>query len=307
MTIYLDIVFLENLCMNYIILFATGTVIKIKMKQIRIVLSAGLGSTYAILIYMNINTFYSNMAMKIILSLCMIYIAFIPKSWKVLLKELIIFYLISFAFGGCAFALLYFLKPQNILYKNGVYIGTYPLKIALLGGIIGFVIVYLAFRIVKNKINRKALVYEIDIKIGEKNTMVKAILDTGNMLKDPITGTPVIIVEKECLKEILSDNILDNIDNIIKGDWKGCDKEIEYRARFRMIPFQSVGKRNGMLLGFKADEIIIKTEMEDILKKNIIIGIYNDRFTKNNAYSALIGLEIIGRSEENEHFTNIKV
>ena len=33
MTIYLDVVLLENLCMNYIILFATGYIMKLKMKQ----------------------------------------------------------------------------------------------------------------------------------------------------------------------------------------------------------------------------------------------------------------------------------
>ncbi len=35
MTVYLDVVLLENLCMNYIILFATGYLMKIKMKQLR--------------------------------------------------------------------------------------------------------------------------------------------------------------------------------------------------------------------------------------------------------------------------------
>ena len=52
--------------------------------------------------------------------------------------------------GGCAFALLYFIKPENIIMKNGVYIGTYPIKIALLGGIVGFVVTYIAFKIIKN-------------------------------------------------------------------------------------------------------------------------------------------------------------
>ena len=68
-----------------------------------------------------------------------------------------IFYLTSFVFGGCAFALLYFVKPQDVLMKNGVYIGTYPIKIALLGGIVGFIITNIAFKIIKNKAKKEKI------------------------------------------------------------------------------------------------------------------------------------------------------
>lgn len=307
MTVYIDIVLIENLCMNYIILFATGIIIKTKMKHIKVILSALLGSIYAILVYIQILPIYSNFTVKIILSICMVYIAFTPKSWRLLLKELVIFYLISFSFGGCAFALLYIVKPQNIFLKDGVYIGTYPIKMAILGGIVGFAIVYISFKIVKSKISKRGLIYEININIDGKIKTIKAMLDTGNQLKDPITEIPVMLVEKEELRKILPDRILDNIEEIKKGNWEGCEQEKEYRARFRIIPFQSVGKQNGMLLGFKADEIKVMNEMEDILIKNIIIGIYNGKFTKTNAYSALVGLDIVERSELSEYFTNVKI
>ena len=54
MTIYLDVVLLENLCMNYIILFATGYLLKKKMNHIRLILSALLGGIYSILAYLQI-------------------------------------------------------------------------------------------------------------------------------------------------------------------------------------------------------------------------------------------------------------
>ena len=76
----------------------------------------------------------------------MVYIALNPKELKKLAKQLVIFYLTSFVFGGCAFALLYFVKPQDVLMKNGVYIGTYPIKIALLGGLVGFIILILLLK-----------------------------------------------------------------------------------------------------------------------------------------------------------------
>ena len=155
--IYVDIVLFENLCMNYIILFGTAYIIKIKVRHIRIFFASLIGAIYAVLAYAGVFPLYANLITKIVLSICMTYIAFNPKKIKGLIKELIVFYLVSFALGGCAFALLYVVRPQDIFMKNGVLIGTYPLKIALLGGIAGFVITYIAFKIVKTRITKNEI------------------------------------------------------------------------------------------------------------------------------------------------------
>ncbi len=302
MTVYLDIVLLENLCMNYIILFATGYLMKIKMKQLRLATSSLLGGIYAVVAYLEILPIYSNFTMKILLSILMVYIAYHPKNIKNLCKQLVIFYLTSFAFGGCAFALLYFIKPQNILMRNGVYVGTYPIKIALLGGIIGFIIIYIAFKIVKTKLRKKDIIYTITIEIEGKTLEVKAMLDTGNMLKDPISGMSVIVVEKSKLYSLLPNKLLDNIEKIIGGEGESLLEQIEekeYLARFRIIPFSSVGKQNGLMLGFKADKVAIKKEDEIQFSNSVVIGIYNQTLSKNKSYSALIGLDLLEERSEN--------
>jgi stage II sporulation protein GA (sporulation sigma-E factor processing peptidase) len=309
MTVYLDVVLLENLCMNYIILFATGYLMKIKMKQLRLVVSSMLGGIYAVIAYLDILPIYSSFGMKVVLSILMIYIAFKSKGVKILSKQLIIFYLTSFVFGGCAFALLYFVKPQDILMRNGVYVGTYPIKIALLGGIVGFIITYIAFRIVKTKLRRKDILYNIEITLQEKRLKVKAMLDTGNLLKDPISKMPVIVVEKEQLYSLLPIQLLDHIEEWIGGDEKFLNQieEKELIARFRIIPFSSVGKQNGLMLGFKADQIEIEKEEDMQVRKDIIIGIFNQKLSKDKRYSALIGLDLLEeRGENNELITNSK-
>ena len=315
MTIYLDIVLLENLCMNYIILFATGYLLKIHLKHIRLIVSAVIGGIYAVISYMNFLPIYSNICMKIILSIVMVQIAFSPNKVKKLLKELVIFYLTSFVFGGCAFALLYFLRPENVLIRNGVYIGTYPIKVALLGGLLGFVLVYGAFRIikVKMKISRKDMIYGLKILVGNKSIEVNALLDTGNLLKDPISKIPVVVVEKEKLANIISKNILDNLEQILGGDKNNLLESMgeEYIKRFRIIPFSSIGKQNGLMLGIKADKLVIENEDEKnerrIVKNNIIIGISKHKLDKFNQYNALIGLDLLEEgSEENEFVTNFK-
>ena len=196
MTVYLDIVLIENILMNYIILFATGFIQKNEMSQIRLIISSIFGGIYAIVSYLNIIPIYSNFFMKILLSIIMVYIAFNPQNYKKMLKTILLFYLTSFVMGGCALALLYIINPQNINFENGVLIGTYPLKVTIIAGIIGFIVIQIAFRINKRQVKKKDMYCKLDVVINKKIAKIKAYVDTGNMLKEPITNIPVIIVEK---------------------------------------------------------------------------------------------------------------
>ena len=308
MTIYLDIIFIENMCMNYIILFATGYIAKIKINQIRILISSCLGSTYAILMYLNSNFFFSNILMKILLSIVIILISFNPKKVRKLSKQLILFYLISFVFGGCATFLLYFIKPQDILIRNGVYVGRYPLKVVLLAGIVGFALTKISFRHVREKINRKDMYVKINIFLNNNNVQVKALIDTGNMLKDPISGTPVIVVCKDELYSLLPQVVLDNLENIINGNVLEELSDVQdIVSKFRVIPFSSLGKQNGILLGIKIDKVEIYFEETIEMIKNIIVGIYDKKLSKDDRYAALIGLNVLERSEKSEFTSNVKV
>ena len=295
MTIYIDIVIIENLIMNYIILLATGVVTKSSIKSIRLIFASLLGAVYSVLAYSGILKVYSNIVMKILLSVIIIYVAFNPQNKKKMWKTLVIFYLISFAFGGAAYALIYIVKPQDIIMKNGLFLGTYPLKSTLLGGIIVFTFIIITFKFIKRKFNTKDITYKIEIRINEKEIKTNALIDTGNMLKDPITGNPVIVVESTLLEDILPREILQNLENIIGGEFENVTEEIrnKYISRLKLIPYSSLGRQNGMLLGVKADEVEIIKEEENIKKDNIIIGIYNKSLTKRGEYRALIGIELI--------------
>lgn len=193
--------------------------------------------------------------------------------------------------------------------RNGVYVGTYPIKVAILGGIVGFIITYIAFKIVKTKLRKKDMIYQVEIKLQEKVLITKAMLDTGNLLKDPISGMPVIVVEKEQLYSLLPMQLLDHIEEWIGGDETFLNQieEKELITRFRMIPFSSVGKQNGLMLGFKADQVVIEKEEGIQERKDVIIGIFNQTLSKDKRYTALIGLDLLEeRSTNNELITNFK-
>ncbi len=295
MTIYIDIVLIENLIMNYIILFTTAVVLKIKVSHIRLILASLLGAGYSIIAYMGIIKVYSSIILKIILSVLIIYIAFNPQNIKKMCKDLLLFYLVSFVFGGAAFALIYIIKPQNILMKNGLFLGTYPLKTVMLGAVVAFCIIIGAFAIIKNKISKKDMFCEIEILINQKKIKTKAIIDTGNMLKEPITNVPVIVVEHILLYSCMPKEILNNLKEIMGGDFKNipCDIQEKYISKLKLIPFSSLGKQNGMLIGIRPEYVKVITDEQEKINKNVIIGIYEKSLTKKGEYQALIGIELL--------------
>lgn len=128
--------------------------------------------------------------------------------------------------------------------------------------------------------------------ISGRSAEIRAIIDSGNLLKDPITNASVIVVEKNKLESLISKDILDNLEQILMGKYEIMNNN-EYLTKFRIIPFSSIGKQNGMLLGFKPD--FVEVEIDNISKQieNVIIGIYEKSITKNQSYAGLVGLDIL--------------
>ena len=172
-------------------------------------------------------------------------------------------------FGGVSLYLIYFIRPQEALIKNGMFAGQYVFKVIFLGAILAVIVIKFSIKIIKTK----------------------AMIDTGNLAKEPITNTPVVIVESSLLESYLPKELLRNIDNVLAGDLNNVPEN--YISKLRCIPFSSLGKQNGLLLGMKAEEITIIIDDEKKIKQNVIIGIYEKSLTKRGEYRALVGLDLI--------------
>ena len=81
--------------MNFIILLATGIVLKEKIKIARLFLASLLGAIYTIISYISNLEIYASMILKIILSILIVYIAFNPQTMKKMWKDILLFYLLN--------------------------------------------------------------------------------------------------------------------------------------------------------------------------------------------------------------------
>ena len=224
----------------------------------------------------------------------MIKVAYNIKFNKGLIKTLIVFYLISFATAGIAMALIYSNAFTIVKFENNPENITRRMpqqslmKNAIISGSIGFIITFLAFKYNKSKITKNDLICELIIKIGNKKVRLKALIDTGNSLKYSNTNDNVIIVEKN---KIFSE---DEFKKYIEG---GSDENEEknYKnannTKLRLIPFKSIGKENGVLIGIKPDEVIMIKDEKITKVENVIIGMYEKKI--GTKYSAIIRNKLI--------------
>ena len=297
MRIYLDIVLLENFIMNYIIIFSTAIISKSKINYWRIGIASFVSGLYSIFNYiLNFENSVS-ILVKILISVMVILIGFEGHKLKMIIKQLILFYLVSFTFGGISFMLLFLINPSNIVFEHGLLVGTYPVKVTIIGGILGFIVIACVSYIIRDRLRTKSMLCDLEIFYKGKHQKLKTMIDTGNLLKEPISQTDVIIVEKNSLRGIIADDILDNIDNIIQGKWINSHDDI-YSYKFKVIPFSSLGNENGLLIGFKPDYIKIFDDTECI-RDDVIVGIYDGKLCKSNLYTSLIGLDILNKKEKN--------
>lgn len=112
-----------------------------------------------------------------------------------------------------------------------------------------------------------------------------ALLDTGNGLIEPISKKPVCLVEKKFLEE-----------NMAKEGGR-----IEFHPhKFRVIPYHSVGKENGILRGYEMDRLIIDTDERRIMVEKPMIGIIEGRVSVNGTYRMILQPELLVEGEKKE-------
>lgn len=207
MTVYLDVVFLENFVMNLVIILSEAVLLGGFKKFFRKIIASSILSLFYIA-----TLFYSSVAIfQVIVALIAIKISFEPKSIKKLIKEVLLFYFISFIFGGLSFAMVSLFNNGKITILDGVLVSDFSAFKVFICGVLGAILVVAFLKKKKEHVFRK-----ITIGLDGKEVDVKVLLDTGNLLREPYTGKPVIIVEKNAINEILEEDIVSNFYEIIR-------------------------------------------------------------------------------------------
>ena len=192
MKIYLDIVFLLNFIIDFLILYGVKIVLKEKGRLIRIFLGSLTGSLTLILLFIDINSTIL-VIFKFIVSILIILVSFGKRNFC---KNLAYFYLISIILGGSFYLLDITYEDGNLLvFKNNYLINFVVL---ILGSI------FIIFLFIKEHIKYKEKYsnkYVVKIYLNKKMYELEGFIDTGNRLVDPYKRRCVILVNMKLRKQ----------------------------------------------------------------------------------------------------------
>ncbi len=274
MTLYIDMVFIENFVINFFLLQAVTIILRLKIKNIRLLISSMIGGLYVIAMIVWPNRLYSLFISKIVLSGLMILVSFSKESMLTMIKAYILFILSSFVLGGIILA---FSGTVNNM-------GLVSIKSIVFSVLLLLIIFSLLRELIMKKY--KNCDYKIKIYFLEKSITIPALVDTGNFLTEPISKTPVIIVETPVLEDFLPDDIYKVLN---KGEWyENNSNQDKWTAKIRYIPYNTIDNENKLMAGFEPDYVEIWGGDLPEIRKKAVIGMCNNALNKNKSFKALI-------------------
>lgn len=274
-TVYIDVLFLINLIINYLILFCTAHICSVRIRRWRFALSAALGATYAVLSFI-FPVFTSSLA-KLSVSLLMVLIAFGKEN---LLRRFFVFLFATLAFGGAVFALTFLLRSDFIEMTGGVYYIHTSLSTLLFSSVFAFLLLSLIFRHRISDTPEKII--KLKIFSGERDISLLALRDTGNSLRTS-ENAPVVVCNFEPIRELFSDEIGEILAASPPQVFPLLLDKLSEFGKFSLIPISSVGAEFSLLLAFHPDKI----EFDGIADSDAIIAISPTRISGGEKYSAI--------------------
>ena len=106
----------------------------------------------------------------------------------------------------------------------------------------------------------------VELYLGSKKYQIKGMIDTGNGLRDPISGTPVSILDRHTARKLFGEEHL---------------KDVRY------IPYQSIGKKAGVLPAVQLERMCILKDTECWVEKPLIAS-SEETISKGGEYEMIL-------------------
>lgn len=252
MTVYLDLVLGLNFAVDFLLLLGTNRLCGFPAGMLRSSAAALLGAIYATGAMFPRFSFLGSTFWRLVFLGLMGVVAFglNRSAWK----RTGIFVLLSMAMGGIALGLRKTDIPALLLSAASVWLLS---RIGFRGSVGG-----------KNYI-------PVTVKHGDRSTSVIALMDTGNSLRDPITGEQVLILgprEAEKLLQLSSDDLRHPLETLVS------------HPGLRLIPYNSVGQPGGMLLARRFEDVTLGQR-----HGSAVIAFASETIGTGQVYQALAG------------------
>ncbi len=263
--IYLDVLLITNIYVNYFLLKGTARISHTALTVKRCIAASVFGSVTAMTIFFPVMNFFVIAVIKLLGAMFIIRVAFAKLSLKRFIKLTLIFFGISFIFGGVMVAICEITKASAIIVNNySLYfdISTFTLAVST---IIAYVVICVICNILDKKCNANHS-FKVIVELCGERLSLGGICDTGNSLVDTFTGKPVIICHSEKLFKLA------NLDENKQYDAEGYLDALKGFKGVRLLPYSTICN-SGIIPAFLADGILIENEKGEIKPVDAYIGL----------------------------------
>ena len=282
-TVYIDVLLILNLFVNYFILLLVQKINRIQGSLGRLFLGAAVGAALSFVIFVPEVHFLLPYLINLGVAAVVSWATWGFRSLKRYIRMVASLYIATFLYGGFMMGIWLLLRPQGMVINNGVvYFNISPLFLLLSTAAI-YLIVTLIYRSFKRVRSDKEF-YEVEIILGNTSVKLTALLDTGNTLTDLFSDMPVVVAEYSYIRGILPAASADAFlsENI------GCIPE-QMEDKYRLIPYSAVGGQ-GMLPAFRPDLVRLSNGKRRQEIRRCLIAVTQESL--GGDYHALIGSEI---------------
>ena len=283
--IYADILFVFNSIVTFMLLNLTSDFLRNETDYGRMILGAVVGGAYSLIIFAPEIKPVVAIIIRIIMLISIVLITFRVISQRKFFRCIIVFLLTSFVFSGLMYFFAFTLLKNKVLVKNGcIYFDTGPFGIILfVSGC--FILLKVLKKIFLSKKNTD-LIFDLYLINGKKSIMVRALFDSGNTVKDPFSGKPVIIINLKNSVSFLEGDIYTGLEQILK--LKRFDRLPE---GVRLLPVNALG-HSDLIPALTVDSAVIEYDTNRITVRNPTLA-FTDNSFDNKKYSALINESVL--------------
>lgn len=246
MTVYVDLLFGLNMVINYLMLRGSAALSGVPVTLWRLLAAAGLGGVYAVVTVVPGLAFLQEWIFQMLCAGLMLLIAFGLKRNTV--KQGLFFFALSFAFGGAVLLLVQAVEPDFVLLGGRAYYAVSIPAMLLLAGVCYAV----AAVVLKGcGTHTGGDVIDAELILGQRRLSVKALRDTGNTLRDPISGNAVMVVDGQMLVKLFPDLSITRKQMEDPVSLMECLSARYPKCRFCLICYHAVGVQSGLLLAVR--------------------------------------------------------